>query len=80
MPEREHTFVYRDQDDYFYFYARQTWEGNDVYDVDVENATVSKFTGPTPRIRPEHLGRIARNMQTYFERRSLVLALSISAI
>jgi hypothetical protein len=38
------------------------------------------MTSENTRIRPEHLGRIARNMQTFFERRSLVLALSISAI
>lgn len=69
MPEREHAFIYRDKDVFFYFYARRTWEGNDVYDVDIENATVSKFTGPTPQIRPEYLGQIARNMRSFFERR-----------
>ncbi|MCP3446165.1 hypothetical protein [Bradyrhizobium sp. CCGUVB14] len=69
MPEREHAFVYRDKDYHFYFYAQSRWDGKTTYDVDVENATVSKFTGPHPRIRAQDFARIERNIKAFFEER-----------
>lgn len=69
MPEREFTFVYRDKDYYFYFYADRSWDGNDVYDVDVRNATTQRFTGPNPAIRLEDRDRIKENIKTFFEQR-----------
>jgi hypothetical protein len=71
MPEREHTYVYQDKDYYFYFYAKSAWEG-DIYDIDIENATVAKFTGPTPRVQSNDLPRIANNIRAYFEGRSFI--------
>jgi hypothetical protein len=68
MPEREHTFVYRDKAYLFYFYAKSIWDGS-IYDVDIENATVAKFTGPHPSVRSEDIDRIAGNMKIFFDNR-----------
>jgi hypothetical protein len=53
----------------FYFYADRSWDGNDVHDVDVRNATTQRCTGPNPAIRPEDRDRIKENIKTFFEQR-----------
>lgn len=64
-PGREHAFYYADEKYEFCFYADQHWEG-DQYDVVVKDATIHLFHGPSPRISPDDLERIRRNMATYF--------------
>jgi hypothetical protein len=65
MPEREHTFYYGDGKYEFCFYARQHWEGSE-FDVEVYDATVRRFYGPSPRIDPQDFDRISRNMARFF--------------
>jgi hypothetical protein len=68
MPERENTFVYRDKDYHFYFYADAIWTGS-IFDVDVKAASMRRFTRASPVIREEHLDRIATNIKSFFELR-----------
>jgi hypothetical protein len=65
MPERENAFYYGDADYEFCFYATRKWRG-DEYDVEVTNATVERFHGSEPFIRPEHKDRITANIATFF--------------
>jgi hypothetical protein len=51
-----------------YAVANHSWDGNDVYGVDVRNATTQRFTGLDPAIRLEDL-RIKENIKTFFEQR-----------
>ena len=69
MPERLHTFYYADVKYEFCFYTRRHWEG-DEYDVEVYDASVDRFTGPSPRIDPRDFDRISRNMTRFFTVRS----------
>jgi hypothetical protein len=72
MPERLHTFYYADGKYEFCFYARRDWEG-DEYDVEVYDATIDRFTGPSPRIDPRDFDRISRNMAKFFAVRSFLV-------
>jgi hypothetical protein len=69
MPERTHTYAYLDRHGKFYFYANRTWSGS-TYDVDVYDASVSKFTGATPSIGREWLSEIKANVLAFFQQRS----------
>ena len=71
MPERTYTYVYVDRHGRFYFYASRIWSGS-TYDVDVYDASVSKFTGPTPLIGREWLGQIQTDIRTMFQQRSFM--------
>ena len=71
MPERTYTYVYLDRHGKFYFYASRTWNGS-TYDVDVYQASASKFEGPTPSIGNEWLGQVKANILTFFQQRSFM--------
>jgi hypothetical protein len=68
MPEREHAFYYADAKYEFCFYAVSKWEGAE-YDVEVTDASVYRFHGPSPHIDPKDFDRIARNMAKFFATR-----------
>jgi hypothetical protein len=68
MPEREHAFYYGDGKYEFCFYAVSHWEG-DEYTVEVNDATIYRFHGPSPRISPDDFDRIGRNMSKFFAER-----------
>ena len=65
MPEREHAFYYADSKYEFCFYAMQHWKGSE-YVVEVKDATIYRFHGPSPRISPDNFDRVSRNMAKFF--------------
>ena len=68
MPQREHAFYYADDKYEFCFYAVQNWHGSE-FDVDVKDATIYRFHGPSPYIDPNDFDRIGRNMAKFFTER-----------
>ena len=69
MPERTLGFYYRDDQYEFCFYAEQEWDGRRVYDVVVRDASMFRFTGPSPKIDRRDYDVIASNMTRFFSER-----------
>lgn len=72
MPETGWGFYYRDDEYEFCFYADRSWDGI-KFDIDVNDATRSRFTGASPDINPRDYDRIARNMAKFFAARFFIV-------
>ena len=68
MLERTFGFYYRDEKYELCFYADRVWDGKN-YDVLIEDATMLKFHGASPRVEPRDYDGIAHNMTRFFSER-----------
>jgi hypothetical protein len=70
-PELEHGFYYGDARYEFCFYAEIAYHGNE-FDIDVYDASVRRFDGPSPIVKPEDLDYIKESMAKFFETRAFI--------